>query len=31
MWFGGFGGRGLVDGVTVAMSVMAAALPVIFR
>jgi len=30
MWFGGFGVRGVVDGVTVAMSVMAAALPVIF-
>jgi hypothetical protein len=28
MWFGGFGVRGLLDGVTVAMSVMAAALPV---
>lgn len=30
MWFGGLGMRGVVDGVTVAMSVMAAALPVIF-
>jgi len=28
---GGLGVRGVVDGVTVAMSVMAAALPVIFR
>jgi hypothetical protein len=28
MWFGGFVVRGLMDGVTVAMSVMAAALPV---
>jgi hypothetical protein len=28
MWFGGFGVRGLLDGVTVAMSVMAAAFPV---
>jgi hypothetical protein len=31
MWFGGLGVRGLLDGVTVAMSVMAAAFPVIFR
>ena len=30
MWFGGFGVRGLLDGVTVAMSVLAAALPVPF-
>jgi len=31
VWFAGFVMRGLLDGVTVAMSVMAAALPVIFR
>jgi hypothetical protein len=31
MWFGGFGVRVLLDGVTVAMSVMAAALPVFVR
>jgi Domain of unknown function (DUF6431) len=31
MWSAGFGVRGLLGGVTVAMSVMAAALPVIFR